>query len=600
MIVKGAIQLGSSKGRFIQSESTNIKLPSINSVRQNVNSFIVNDPSGKYSGTYYDETMIPSNGAPINRFRNVENPDKILYFGSIYRIIDETEVSAWILSDQSTADLKYAPGSLSFIPKKWSDGITLRIKKAPVKRILVSGLTSTLTNGHYVATKEFKIVGHNPLNSSLNTYTISSPCGLGCYKEFYYKTIPFNGALYPSTEGFSVILPPNAFIAVRVFNPTTNTITNSTLFGFSTNLWRIVRFKLINQSIVLDGLITTNATFSSPEPWSICCYSWSQPAVFTVPEPAPENGTGLWNNQLYQNGSIATTFGNYSIAYENGGVTLSNYAGDETQVNIPAQVFGVPVKKISDNAFVSKTSITSVTIPNSVTSIGNGAFGNCFNLANITVPNSVTSIGSFAFDGCTALTTVVIPNSVNSIGDDAFLNTVALTSIVLPQAFSTQLSRIGLDTQQNLGIYHPGYLYRVIISNAGVDQYAADQIINGSVQASGTYVWDGQTFIGNKPKYVKNNYSIFWSPSQNAWILGVQEGPGFPLLELYKSLDLVSWVHGNDLPPNNDEDQFMDMFDIDDDNDEISDINEVMDNTNPLDNPQPHQYPSGDFYYSTD
>ena len=58
-------------------------------------------------------------------------------------------------------------------------------------------------------------------------------------------------------------------------------------------------------------------------------------------------------------------------------------------------------------------------IPNTVTSIGNDAFS-CSVLTSVTIPNSVTSIGSFAFSGCSVLTSVTIPNSVTSIGDYAF------------------------------------------------------------------------------------------------------------------------------------------------------------------------------------
>ncbi|MBR5778006.1 MAG: leucine-rich repeat domain-containing protein [Bacteroidales bacterium] len=63
---------------------------------------------------------------------------------------------------------------------------------------------------------------------------------------------------------------------------------------------------------------------------------------------------------------------------------------------------------------------TSVTIPNSVTSIGRSAFEGCTGLTTVTIPNSVTSIGMCAFEGCTGLTTVTIPNSVTSIGRSAF------------------------------------------------------------------------------------------------------------------------------------------------------------------------------------
>ena len=68
----------------------------------------------------------------------------------------------------------------------------------------------------------------------------------------------------------------------------------------------------------------------------------------------------------------------------------------------------------------SITSITSITIPNSVTSIGDRAFENCTSLTSITIPNSVTSIGDWAFKNCSSLTSITIPNSVTFIGYRAF------------------------------------------------------------------------------------------------------------------------------------------------------------------------------------
>jgi hypothetical protein len=65
-------------------------------------------------------------------------------------------------------------------------------------------------------------------------------------------------------------------------------------------------------------------------------------------------------------------------------------------------------------------SLTSIIIPNSVTSISAYAFQECISLTSITIPNSVTSIGVSAFSGCANLTTVTIGNSVASIGTGAF------------------------------------------------------------------------------------------------------------------------------------------------------------------------------------
>ena len=70
-------------------------------------------------------------------------------------------------------------------------------------------------------------------------------------------------------------------------------------------------------------------------------------------------------------------------------------------------------------SFESCSGLTSVTIPNSITSFGEYAFAYCSGLTSVTIPNSVTTIGNNAF-GCSGLTSVTIPNSVTTIGNDAF------------------------------------------------------------------------------------------------------------------------------------------------------------------------------------
>ena len=64
------------------------------------------------------------------------------------------------------------------------------------------------------------------------------------------------------------------------------------------------------------------------------------------------------------------------------------------------------------------SSLTSSTIPDSVTSIGDSAFEYCTSLTSVTIPDSVTSIGERAFACCTSLTSVTIPDSVTSIGEE--------------------------------------------------------------------------------------------------------------------------------------------------------------------------------------
>ena len=83
------------------------------------------------------------------------------------------------------------------------------------------------------------------------------------------------------------------------------------------------------------------------------------------------------------------------------------------------------VTSIQNNAFYVNSNycnkdLTSVTIPNSVTTIGNMAFSGCFGLTSVTIGNSVTTIGDEAFYCCHGLTSVTIPNSVTTIGKRAF------------------------------------------------------------------------------------------------------------------------------------------------------------------------------------
>jgi len=81
------------------------------------------------------------------------------------------------------------------------------------------------------------------------------------------------------------------------------------------------------------------------------------------------------------------------------------------------------VTSIGERAFQDCSNLSKVNIQSGVSSIGNAAFERCTALTEITIPSSVTSIGEWAFQGCTALTEITIPASVTSIGDVAFYKT---------------------------------------------------------------------------------------------------------------------------------------------------------------------------------
>ena len=119
----------------------------------------------------------------------------------------------------------------------------------------------------------------------------------------------------------------------------------------------------------------------------------------TISKGSTNNGyVGYYADKVINapNGSIE---GDFVWAKIDGNNTLCGYIGYATELSLPENYKGENYV-IGKRAFDGCSSLTSVTIPNSVTSIGNYAFDGCDNLTSITIPNSVTSIGNSAFYDC--------------------------------------------------------------------------------------------------------------------------------------------------------------------------------------------------------
>lgn len=138
------------------------------------------------------------------------------------------------------------------------------------------------------------------------------------------------------------------------------------------------------------------------------------------------NYEGDWSNLTIQSGNPAVQdaanaplFDFEFIPPDNTAVIVTNYKynGAAADVTIPSRYQGKPVTMIGHAAFFN-SAVTSVTIPDSVTSIGDDAFVNCPQLTNISIPNSVTYIGFSAFAHCTSLMTVTYPGSKTQWDDD--------------------------------------------------------------------------------------------------------------------------------------------------------------------------------------
>ena len=129
-----------------------------------------------------------------------------------------------------------------------------------------------------------------------------------------------------------------------------------------------------------------------------------------------------------------------------GKITLTNYIGKDKDVVIPSEIDGHPVTAIGA-IFMNNKDVTSVVIPNSVTSIRMYAFRCCSNLTSVTLPSGLEEIDDETFRECTSLTSVVIPEGVKRIGWEAFSGCTELSSITFPDSVTDIGKKAFKDTK---------------------------------------------------------------------------------------------------------------------------------------------------------
>lgn len=151
------------------------------------------------------------------------------------------------------------------------------------------------------------------------------------------------------------------------------------------------------------------------------------------------NYEGDWSNLTIQSGNPAVQDAanellfDFDFTPDNTAVIVTSYKGTAADVTIPSRYQGKPVTTIGHAAFFN-SAVTSVTIPDSVTSIDDNAFGFCSQLTNISIPNSVTYIGFSAFAHCTSLKSITLPSSLSSISEALFSGCSQLTTIHIPDS----------------------------------------------------------------------------------------------------------------------------------------------------------------------
>ena len=287
---------------------------------------------------------------------------------------------------------------------------------------------------------------------------------------------PYGGMFYGCSSLQSIIIPNTVTnIADGAFQNCTN-LTGVYYMGNAPSLGGLNVF--LNDSSVTNYYMPGTTGWGTP---GITLYGGRPIAVWTVP--------------------------NWNYTDNNGAILIIGYTGTGGAVTIPATINGLPVTSLGNNAFQNCSSLTGVTIPNSITNIGRYAFQNCIGLTGVTIPSSVININVYAFYGCTNLGSITLPNNLNSIGVALFLGCTSLTNIVIPGSV-TSIAYEAFDGCSSL---------RSITIPASIT-YIDDYAFHGCTNLSDV------DFIGNAPNlgattvFAGDNYAtVYYLPGTTGW-----------------------------------------------------------------------------------
>lgn len=146
---------------------------------------------------------------------------------------------------------------------------------------------------------------------------------------------------------------------------------------------------------------------------------------------------------IFLGSAEAALFENLTYTTDGTSVTITSCSGTPASIVIPSEIEGLPVKAITGLGSAAgpigpRNSVTSVSIPEGVTTIGPRVFHNFAFLQSITLPDSVTELGDEAFLNCKALATADLPEGLNTLTlTRTFYGCTGLSSVNLPDGITT-------------------------------------------------------------------------------------------------------------------------------------------------------------------
>ncbi|MBQ6754540.1 MAG: leucine-rich repeat domain-containing protein, partial [Bacteroidales bacterium] len=320
-----------------------------------------------------------------------------------------------------------------------------------------------------------KALGSSSASGSITIASSVSGFGSGAEQSESYTVTSIGGSAFQNCTGLTSVTIPNGVTSIgssafygcsgltSVAIPNTVTSIGNSAFSGCSGLTSVIipnGVTSIGSSAFYgcSGLTSVTISNSLTSIAGSTFFGCSGLTSITIP-----NSVTSISNSAFQNCTGLT-----SVALGTGVASINQYAFSKCSSLSSISVEDGNTSYSSEDGILynySKTTLVicpngktgSITIPNTVTSIGNSAFSGCSGLTSITIPEGITSIGESTFSGCSGLTSITIPNRVTSIKSLAFFNCPSLTSVTMERSTPPTLSSIDVFPYSNAGftIYVP-------------------------------------------------------------------------------------------------------------------------------------------------
>ncbi len=266
----------------------------------------------------------------------------------------------------------------------------------------------------------------------------------------------------------------------------------ATIYGYEGSTAQAYAQKYDREFVALENVITTTTTTAT--------------TTITTKTTTAATTTSKPISTITATASATTATVN-GLKYEiesDGSVTIYDYTGDASYLEIPQTIEGKPVRKIGQCAFEENLNIKNVVLPDTITEIAYKAFADCKELESINFPDSLKKIGDYAFTTCHSLKSIDL-NQVEQIGQCTFQLCISLTAITVPGTITNIPDHAfhGCHSVEKL-VFEEGVTS--IESDAALNSYSLSEIVlPKSVTSIGEH---GLGFTYYYPNYTRIDLTI--------------------------------------------------------------------------------------------